>query len=225
MIMALKGWLPNDSVDCEIGFYDPCISIHCCKILIHSGDVVAQSVERVTPGEEVLGWIFYWLGRCQYNVTAWDRSHGLPTLSHVLQHITLSDVSLGTLRDIAWLLTRTVRNETNILIHSDFIRLFLYSAWPGRWAGEPTRDYPAPWSRPGHQQPEHFTAATRRPQVSHCTLPRFPHVFSMFHVTISFNWVWCCTLVLGVVRMNQRSHATHRKVPPNLSKTVTKESF
>ena len=70
MIMALKGWLPNDSLDCEIGFYDPCIRIDCCKILIHSGDVEAQLVERVTPGEEVLGWIIYWLGRCQYNVTA-----------------------------------------------------------------------------------------------------------------------------------------------------------
>ena len=36
---------------------------------------VAQSVERATPGEEVLGsiplWPLtpYWLGRCQYNVT------------------------------------------------------------------------------------------------------------------------------------------------------------
>ena len=53
------------------------------------GDAVAQSVERVTPGEEVPGSIHavagapYWLGRCQYNVTGWDRSHGLPALSHV----------------------------------------------------------------------------------------------------------------------------------------------
>ena len=39
------------------------------------GGAVAQSVERATPGEEVSGSIplwppaFYWLGRCQYNVT------------------------------------------------------------------------------------------------------------------------------------------------------------
>ena len=39
------------------------------------GGVVAQSVERVTPGEEALGssplWPSapYWLVRCQYNVT------------------------------------------------------------------------------------------------------------------------------------------------------------
>ena len=30
---------------------------------------VAQSVERVTPGEEDLGLIPYWLGRCQLNGT------------------------------------------------------------------------------------------------------------------------------------------------------------
>ena len=33
----------------------------------------------------------YWLGRCQYNVTGWDRSHGLPALSRVWQHVKLSD--------------------------------------------------------------------------------------------------------------------------------------
>ena len=38
----------------------------------------------------------YWLGRCQYNVTGWDRRHGLHTLSRVWQHVKLSDVSLGT---------------------------------------------------------------------------------------------------------------------------------
>ena len=34
----------------------------------------------------------YWLGRCHYNVT---RSHGLPILSRVWQHLKLSEVSLG----------------------------------------------------------------------------------------------------------------------------------
>ena len=35
------------------------------------GGAIAQLVERVTPGEEVLGPFPapYWLGRCQYNVT------------------------------------------------------------------------------------------------------------------------------------------------------------
>ena len=31
------------------------------------------------------------LGRCQYNVSGRDRSHGLPALSHVWQHVKLSD--------------------------------------------------------------------------------------------------------------------------------------
>ena len=33
---------------------------------------------------------------CQYYVTVRERSHGLPTLSRVWQHVILSDVSLGT---------------------------------------------------------------------------------------------------------------------------------
>ena len=37
------------------------------------------------------GYYTYCLGRCQYNVTGWDRSHGLPALSHMGQHIKLSD--------------------------------------------------------------------------------------------------------------------------------------
>ena len=47
-------------------------------------------VERATPGEEGLCSIpavasrsLYWLGRSQYNVTDWDRSHGLPAVSWV----------------------------------------------------------------------------------------------------------------------------------------------
>ena len=65
--------------------------------------VVAQSVERATPGEEVPGSLPAVTTRpllvgsvsdCQYNVTGWDRSHGLPNLSRVWQHIKLSDVSL-----------------------------------------------------------------------------------------------------------------------------------
>ena len=56
----------------------------------------------------------YWLGRCHYNVTGWDRSHGLPALSHVWQHVKLSDSSvLGPVRDITLLLTRMLRNQPN----------------------------------------------------------------------------------------------------------------
>ena len=64
---------------------------------LHWG-AVAHSVEYWTAGEEVLDFIPapYWLGRCQYNVTGRDRSHGLPALSCVWQHEKLSDVSLGT---------------------------------------------------------------------------------------------------------------------------------
>ena len=62
----------------------------------------SKSVERATPGKEVLGsiplWLPapYWLGRCQYNVTGRDRSHDPPALSRMWQHVKLSDVSLGT---------------------------------------------------------------------------------------------------------------------------------
>ena len=47
-----------------------------------TGGTVAQSVERMTPGEEIpdsiLLWLPapHWLGQCQYNVTGWDRSLG-----------------------------------------------------------------------------------------------------------------------------------------------------
>ena len=62
---------------------------------------VAQSVERVTLVKR--SWVRfplwlpapYWLGRCQYNVTGWNRIHGLPALSRVWQLVTLSDFSLG----------------------------------------------------------------------------------------------------------------------------------
>ena len=63
----------------------------------------AKSVERVTPAEEDLGLIPALaarlptgLGGCQYNLTRRDRSHGLPALSRVWQHVKLSGVSLGT---------------------------------------------------------------------------------------------------------------------------------
>ena len=38
----------------------------------------------------------HWLGGVSINGTGWDRSHGLPALSRMWQHVKLSDVSLGT---------------------------------------------------------------------------------------------------------------------------------
>ena len=63
---------------------------------------VAQSVERSTPGEE-FGFNFRcgrtlstgWVGVSIINVTGWDRSHGLPALSHVWQGVKLSGSSKG----------------------------------------------------------------------------------------------------------------------------------
>ena len=55
---------------------------------IAMGGAVAQSVERATSGEEVQDSI--------PAVAARSRSHGLPALSRVWQHMKLSDVSLGT---------------------------------------------------------------------------------------------------------------------------------
>ena len=64
------------------------------RICVMRGGAVAQSVERATHREEVSGSIppaRYWLGRCQYNGTDWDRSHDLPALSHVWQHVRSSE--------------------------------------------------------------------------------------------------------------------------------------
>ena len=66
------------------------------------GSAVAQSVECVSLVRR--SWVRsplwqptpYWLSRYQYNVTGWDRSHGLPAFSGVWQHVKFSDVSLGT---------------------------------------------------------------------------------------------------------------------------------
>ena len=67
----------------------------------------SSAVERATPGEEAPFRSPLWppapyrLGRCLYNVTGWDRSHGLPALSHVWQHVKLSDaLVLGPVRHI-----------------------------------------------------------------------------------------------------------------------------
>ena len=61
----------------------------------YTGSAVAQCLERSTSGQEVMGSIPapYWFCGCQYNVTSWDRSHGLPAVS-LWQHVKLSDISL-----------------------------------------------------------------------------------------------------------------------------------
>ena len=84
-----------------------------------NGGAVAQSVEHVTPGEEVLGLIptvaarSLWLGRCHYNVISWD-SHGLLALSRVWQHVKLSDVSLGTLPRYSLVVDEDIKKPTNL---------------------------------------------------------------------------------------------------------------
>ena len=72
----------------EAGYPDVPLNLYVCLFvvffLLSIGGAVAQWVECVTPGEEVLGSIPapapYWLIRCQYNVTVRE----------------LSGVSLGT---------------------------------------------------------------------------------------------------------------------------------
>ena len=57
---------------------------------------VAQWIELATSGQEVMGSISppasYWLGLGQYNVTGWDRKHGIPALS-LCGSTLLSDVN------------------------------------------------------------------------------------------------------------------------------------
>ena len=73
------------------------IIAHPRSIARAAGGAVAQSVERAIPGEEVPGLIpavaarSLLVGFFQYNVTGSDRSHGLPALSRVWQHVKLSD--------------------------------------------------------------------------------------------------------------------------------------
>ena len=55
----------------------------------------------------------YWLGRCKYDVTGWDRCHGLPTLPRVWQHVKLSDASLGTRPWYILVVDKDVKKPTN----------------------------------------------------------------------------------------------------------------
>ena len=83
------------------------------------GGGVAQSVERATPGEKVVGSIPavttapYFLSRCQFYVTGRDRSNDIPALSHVWQHVKLSDVSLGTRPRYSLVFDEDVKKPTN----------------------------------------------------------------------------------------------------------------
>ena len=56
---------------------------------------------NATPGEDVMGSIPsvaapYWLGRCHNIMLLAETGCVLSTLSHVWQHVKLSDISLGT---------------------------------------------------------------------------------------------------------------------------------
>ena len=80
------------------------------------GGAVAQSVERATPGEEILGSITAVAARSLlvgYSVNGGDRSHGLPALSRVWQHVKLSGVSLGTRPRYCLVVDEDVKKPTN----------------------------------------------------------------------------------------------------------------
>ena len=80
------------------------------------GGAVAQSVERATPGEEILGSITAVAARSLlvgYSVNGGDRSHGLPALSRVWQHVKWSDVSLGTRPRYCLVVDEDVKKPTN----------------------------------------------------------------------------------------------------------------
>ena len=63
-----------------------------CKWIIFSSLLMRRSWVRYPLWQPAP----YWSGMCQYIVTGWDRSHGLSALSHVGQHVKLSDGSFGT---------------------------------------------------------------------------------------------------------------------------------
>ena len=67
----------------------------------------------------------YRLGRCQYNVTGRDRSHGLRALSLVWQHIKLSDVCLATRPRYSLVADQDVKKPTNQpnKSHPSFLKL------------------------------------------------------------------------------------------------------
>ena len=85
------------------------------------GCAVAQSVECATPGEVpgsippvaahslLVGSVSVYM--C--NVTGWDKTRGLPAVSCVAARKIVRRSVLGPVRDIALLLRRTLRNQTN----------------------------------------------------------------------------------------------------------------
>ena len=84
--------------------------------ILGMGGAVAQSVERATPGEEILGSITAVAARSLlvgYNVNGGYRSHGLPALSRVRQHVKLSDVSLVTRPRYCLVVDEDVKKPTN----------------------------------------------------------------------------------------------------------------
>ena len=70
----------------------------------------------------------YRLGRGQYNVTGWDRSHGLRALSRMWQLVKLSNVSLGIRLRYSLVADEDVKKPTNqqnkLSFSTSFITLF-----------------------------------------------------------------------------------------------------
>ena len=61
----------------------------------------------------------YWLSRCQYSVTGWDWSHGLPALSCVWQPVKLSHVSLVTHPRYSVIVKKSTKQKTFIQRYTD----------------------------------------------------------------------------------------------------------
>ena len=77
----------------------------------HQSDVLLYNYgnhDRLRISNPLVG-----MSRCQYKVTGWDRSHGLPTLSCLWQHLKLSDVSLGARQRCSLVVDEVVKKPTN----------------------------------------------------------------------------------------------------------------
>ena len=83
-------------------------------------------MERATPWVRSPLWppAPYCLGRCHYNVSGWNRSHSLPALSRVWQHVKLSNVSLETRPRYSLVVDKDVKKATK--------QTKAVSRWPGQ---------------------------------------------------------------------------------------------
>ena len=76
-------------------------------------DIEHRAVMKGVTEDLMSGQLVALFSQCQYNVTGWERSHGLPALSHVWQHLKLSYVSLGTRPRYSLVVDEDVKKPTN----------------------------------------------------------------------------------------------------------------